>query len=130
MIFMNTAPCSSYRSHAPAWEYLSIHADSNEFFHHSCSQYNPRLWSMKTRDNNCWAIMFIPTTFFRLCSSQNDNPTNVLLISKKSNRTFSLRDKAHYATYSTLGAFDLNNPFFQNLVSNGRTCLTCHVPSE
>lgn len=42
----------------------------------------------------------------------------------------SVNDHGKDATYSTLGAFDLNNPFFQDLGNNGRTCLTCHVPSE
>ncbi|MDH5553357.1 MAG: hypothetical protein OEX82_08500 [Nitrosomonas sp.] len=42
----------------------------------------------------------------------------------------SVNEHGKDATYSTLGAFDLNNPFFQDLGSNGRTCLTCHVPSE
>ena len=41
-----------------------------------------------------------------------------------------VNDHGKDATYSTLGAFDLSNPFFQDLGSNGRTCLTCHVPSE
>jgi cytochrome c peroxidase len=34
------------------------------------------------------------------------------------------------ATYSTAGFIDLNNPFFQSLGSNGRSCSTCHAPSE
>lgn len=34
------------------------------------------------------------------------------------------------ATYSTTGFIDLTNPFFQSLGSNGRSCVTCHVPSE
>jgi len=34
------------------------------------------------------------------------------------------------ATYSTAGYIDLNNPFFKSLGSNGRSCSTCHVPSE
>lgn len=42
----------------------------------------------------------------------------------------SVNEHGKDATYSTLGAFDLNNPFFQDLGSNGRTCLTCHVPSQ
>lgn len=33
-------------------------------------------------------------------------------------------------TFSTNGALDLSNPFFQNLGSNGRTCATCHQPSD
>jgi hypothetical protein len=33
------------------------------------------------------------------------------------------------ATYSTAGAIDLTNPYFQSLGSNGRACVTCHQPS-
>src|SRR5690348_14400053 len=32
-------------------------------------------------------------------------------------------------TYSTGGAIDVTNPFFQNLGTNGRTCNSCHVSS-
>ncbi len=34
------------------------------------------------------------------------------------------------ATYSTKGGIDINNPFFQNLGSNGRTCNTCHISTS
>lgn len=34
------------------------------------------------------------------------------------------------ATYSTEGFIDLNNPFFKNLGENGRSCASCHVPSQ
>ncbi len=34
------------------------------------------------------------------------------------------------ATYSTNGGIDVNNPFFQNLGTNGRTCNTCHISSS
>lgn len=33
-------------------------------------------------------------------------------------------------TISTTGPIDLSNPFFQNLGTNGRACVTCHVASE
>jgi cytochrome c peroxidase len=33
-------------------------------------------------------------------------------------------------TYSTTGSVDLSGPFFQNLGTNGRTCGTCHAPSD
>ena len=33
-----------------------------------------------------------------------------------------------FSTYSTAGAVDQTNPFFQPLGSNGRTCQTCHQP--
>ena len=31
-------------------------------------------------------------------------------------------------TFSTAGRIDTNNPFFQDLGTNGRTCFTCHRP--
>ncbi|MGE5321312.1 MAG: hypothetical protein ACM3SW_00520 [Actinomycetota bacterium] len=34
------------------------------------------------------------------------------------------------ATLTTSGNFDFNNPFFKSLGTNGRTCVTCHQPSE
>ncbi len=34
------------------------------------------------------------------------------------------------ATYSSAGGIDFNNPFFKSLGSNGRSCATCHVPTE
>lgn len=34
------------------------------------------------------------------------------------------------ATYSTAGFIDLTNPFFKSLGSNGRSCASCHIPSQ
>ncbi len=34
------------------------------------------------------------------------------------------------ATLTTAGSFDTNNPFFQNLGTNGRTCFSCHRPAQ
>ena len=34
------------------------------------------------------------------------------------------------ATYSNTGKIDLSGPFFQSLGTNGRTCGTCHAPSD
>ncbi len=33
-------------------------------------------------------------------------------------------------TYSTTGSIDLTGPFFQSMGSNGRSCGTCHQPSD
>lgn len=33
-------------------------------------------------------------------------------------------------TYSNTGSVDLSGPFFQSLGTNGRTCGTCHAPSD
>ena len=42
----------------------------------------------------------------------------------------SVNNHGIFATYNRAGAIDLNNPFFKSLGSNGRSCSTCHVPSE
>lgn len=34
------------------------------------------------------------------------------------------------ATYSTAGFIDLDNPFFKSLGTNGRSCASCHIPSQ
>jgi cytochrome c peroxidase len=34
------------------------------------------------------------------------------------------------ATYSKVGRVDLSGPFFQSLGTNGRSCGTCHQPSD
>src|SRR5689334_3999817 len=34
------------------------------------------------------------------------------------------------STYSATGSIDLTGPFFQNLGTNGRTCASCHQPSD
>jgi cytochrome c peroxidase len=33
-------------------------------------------------------------------------------------------------TFNVNGAFDLDNPFFQDLGTNGRSCVTCHRPED
>jgi hypothetical protein len=33
-------------------------------------------------------------------------------------------------TYSTAGGIDLTGPFFQSLGTNGRSCASCHLPTE
>src|SRR3954453_14130417 len=34
------------------------------------------------------------------------------------------------ATFSTTGSFDFNNPFFKSIGTNGRSCVTCHLPDQ
>src|SRR5262249_17997910 len=36
----------------------------------------------------------------------------------------------YLGTYSTAGSIDMNNPFFQSLGTNGRSCATCHVQGQ
>src|SRR4051812_25962554 len=33
-------------------------------------------------------------------------------------------------SFSSNGALDTRNPFFQNLGSNGRSCTSCHLPDQ
>jgi cytochrome c peroxidase len=33
-------------------------------------------------------------------------------------------------TITSAGSFDPDNPFFQSLGTNGRTCFTCHQPDQ
>jgi hypothetical protein len=35
-----------------------------------------------------------------------------------------------HGTFSTTGAIDRDNPFFQDLGTNGRSCFTCHRPAQ
>ena len=38
-------------------------------------------------------------------------------------------DHGHSSTYSSTGKIDLNNEFFQDLGTNGRRCISCHLPT-
>ena len=42
----------------------------------------------------------------------------------------SLDSSGQIRTISTAGKIDLTNPFFEDLGTNGRRCITCHVPDE
>ena len=33
-------------------------------------------------------------------------------------------------TFNTNGSIDTNNPFFQDLGTNGRRCVSCHQPAD
>jgi cytochrome c peroxidase len=46
------------------------------------------------------------------------------------NMTPFTNDSGVLRSYSTQGAIDLSSPFFQSLGSNGRSCGTCHEPSQ
>lgn len=67
------------------------------------------------------ASLVVPIT--SVCAadvSRTTNPTSI------SGTNLHGKDK----TYSTAGFIDLNNPFFKSLGTNGRSCVTCHVPTE
>src|SRR5690349_6951947 len=40
-----------------------------------------------------------------------------------------LDPSGYIGTFSTHGSIDLGNEFFQDLGTNGRRCITCHLPS-
>ena len=46
------------------------------------------------------------------------------------NGTFFVNPSGASETYSTTGGIDLTGPFFQSLGTNGRSCGTCHQPSD
>jgi hypothetical protein len=45
------------------------------------------------------------------------------------NRVFK-NDAGLHATFSSAGPIDLSNEFFQELGTNGRSCVNCHMPAE
>ncbi|HEX4423521.1 MAG TPA: hypothetical protein VH165_36680, partial [Kofleriaceae bacterium] len=53
------------------------------------------------------------------CDRNNQLPNNL-----------PIRDESgEFATISANGSIDLNNEFFQDLGTNGRRCVSCHVPT-
>ena len=42
----------------------------------------------------------------------------------------SANPKGVHRTFTTAGSIDTNNPFFQDLGTNGRSCFTCHRPAQ
>ena len=60
----------------------------------------------------------------------------LVVIGSASNSTFlsnpllSVNGKGTMSTVSIAGAIDQKSPFFQNLGSNGRTCVSCHVSNS
>jgi cytochrome c peroxidase len=44
---------------------------------------------------------------------------------------YPIRDSSGWlSSYTTAGKIDLKNPFFKSLGTNGRSCVTCHMPTE
>lgn len=67
------------------------------------------------------ASLVVPITSVSAADvSRTTNPTSI------SGTNLHGKDK----TYSTEGFIDLNNSFFKSLGTNGRSCVTCHVPTE
>jgi cytochrome c peroxidase len=68
----------------------------------------------------CSAALIGPLIASRAATAADDDPN----IIKTHNASGQLR------TFNAAGALDLNNPFFRDLGTNGRTCFTCHQPQD
>jgi len=86
--------------------------------------------SMHPHPSLCTVL--IATIFFG-CHPPSPKTNNTCDVSAElsalHDRTF--RDETgEFVTQSTLGSIDLTNGFFQSLGTNGRRCVSCHVPSQ
>ena len=83
------------------------------------------------RAHKRWAITVLlvgSTLFTALATAQGQRLSFVSFIP---NGVFYPNPAGASQTYSTNPrGIDLANPFFQNLGTNGRTCATCHAPSD
>jgi cytochrome c peroxidase len=78
---------------------------------------------------NIYRLLLIPAIALALsCDSEPRCDIHVEL-SHLQDRAFR-NSTGELATESASGSVDLSNPFFQNLGTNGRRCVTCHVPSK
>lgn len=58
------------------------------------------------------------------------NTQSALSLRRLPNNLPILNSAGFAATYSTTGSVDLSGPFFASLGTNGRTCGTCHLPTD
>ena len=70
----------------------------------------------------CALSMLVAAILFSVRVTGADDPDLFPLI-------FSNASGIH-RTLSTAGPIDTDNPFFQDLGTNGRTCFTCHRPEQ
>ena len=70
-------------------------------------------------------LLVAPIITDRTVSAENNNSSNRL-----PNMLRSTNSHGVDATYSTAGFIDLDNPFFKSIGTNGRSCASCHVPSQ
>lgn len=64
------------------------------------------------------------------CSGSGDAPVLASHRDALANLTAFSDATGTFATYSTAGTIDESNEFFASLGTNGRTCASCHVPSN
>lgn len=77
------------------------------------------------------AVLLIGAMFMALRGASGDDGPFARLLSFIPNGVFFPNTNGASQTYSSRGGrIDLTNPFFQSLGTNGRTCGTCHQPSD
>ncbi|HKA31623.1 MAG TPA: hypothetical protein VKH64_00310, partial [Candidatus Binatia bacterium] len=81
---------------------------------------------MKSGDRIARLAVLVVGALFVLASPRSATPVSPLI---PNNLPLQNPTGAH-ATFSTTGALDLSNEFFQNLGTNGRRCSSCHVPED
>lgn len=69
-------------------------------------------------------LMLLATPTFPTFADSNGNSNRL------PNMFSSANSHGKDATYSTAGFIDLSNPFFKSLGTNGRSCASCHAPSQ
>jgi cytochrome c peroxidase len=85
---------------------------------------SPRRWRRGILVSGCAAILAFAVTHVAIAAFQGQ-------ITFIPNGTFFPNPAGASETYSTVGGgIDLTGPFFQSLGSNGRSCATCHQPSD
>src|SRR5262249_53514514 len=82
--------------------------------------------AMKSGDRIARLAVLVVGALFVLASPRSATPVSPLI---PNNLPLQNPTGAH-ATFSTTGALDLSNEFFQNLGTNGRRCSSCHVPED
>jgi hypothetical protein len=71
------------------------------------------------------AVILLVAAGLIAAQNNNDSPNSSIPNMK------SFRDSSgEFATFNTAGDIDTSNPFFQDLGTNGRRCVTCHQPND
>jgi len=80
------------------------------------------------------AVLFLSLVGCAVADGEEDAPVGVTMSDLKGSRLSNgvpfQNPSGQSATVSDAGFIDLTNEFFQDLGSNGRRCVTCHLPSS
>ena len=79
-------------------------------------------WSRFSRLATSVAATLIATMWFLAGQSATAHHDDALIASRD--------PSGQLRTFTTNGSYDLQNPFFQDLGTNGRACFTCHRPDQ